>query len=390
MAGLVVRPRARILHGHDWVFSGEVLKVFGNPANGDVISLKDGKDRLLGSAIYNGKSQIVARRFSRRKQDLDLDFFRRRIAQAAEYRERRGIDSRLCRVVWSESDGLPGVIVDRYGDNVVLQTLTLAMDLRKALVVEALRNVLGRIDSIVERNDAPVRRAEGMELQAGVLFGEPPGEIEIEVAGLRLATDLMSAHKTGFYLDQLANYEIVAGHAKGRRVLDCFTSQGAFALACAKAGAAQVIGVEASADSLANARRNAERNGLNVEWIEQDVFAFLRAAEKTDAEHDLIILDPPSFTKTRGALGDALRGYRELHVRAFKLLSKDGMLATFSCSHHVSETIFEQTIADALVDARRSARRLRRFEQALDHPVLPTLPETEYFKGLLVEMMPGR
>jgi len=390
MGGIVVKPRARILHGHDWVFSGEVLKVFGTPADGDVISLKDGKDRLLGSAIYNSKSQIVARRFSRRKQDLDLDFFQRRIAQAVEYRARRGIDSRLCRVVWSESDGLPGVIADRYGAHVVLQTLTLAMDMRKKLVVDALRNALARIDSIVERNDAPVRRAEGMEPQVGVLFGEPPGEIEIEVAGLRLATDLMSAQKTGFYLDQLTNYEIVAGHAKGRRVLDCFTSQGAFALACAKAGAAQVTGVEASADSLANARRNAERNGLNVEWIEQDVFAFLRAAEKNGAEHDLIILDPPSFTKTKGGLRDALRGYRELHVRAFKLLSKDGMLATFSCSHHVTETIFEQTIADALVDARRSARHLRRFEQALDHPVLPTLPETEYFKGVLLEMMPGR
>ncbi|HEV2803839.1 MAG TPA: class I SAM-dependent rRNA methyltransferase [Chthoniobacterales bacterium] len=402
MAGLVVKPRARILHGHDWVFSGEVLKVFGNPADGDVISLKDGKDRLIGSAIYNSKSQIVARRFSRRKQDLDLDFFQRRITQAVEYRARRGVNPRLSRVVWSESDGLPGVIVDRYGDNLVLQTLTLAMDMRKPLLVEALKNIICRaataeaaggapaLQSIIERNDAPVRRAEGMESKAGVLFGEPPGEIEIEVAGLRLATDLITAQKTGFYLDQLANYATVAGYAKGRRVLDCFTSQGAFALACAKAEAAHVTAVEASAESVSNARRNAERNGLTVEWIEQDVFAFLRAAEKSGTEYDLIVLDPPSFTKTKGGLHDALRGYRELHVRAFKLLSKDGILATFSCSHHVTETVFQQTIADALVDARRSARRLRRFEQALDHPVLPTLPETEYFKGVLLEMMPGR
>jgi 23S rRNA (cytosine1962-C5)-methyltransferase len=390
MAGLVVKPRARILHGHDWVFLGEVLKVFGNPADGDVISLKDGKDRLIGSAIYNSKSQIVARRFSRRKQDLDLDFFQRRIAQAAEYRARRGVNPRLCRVVWSESDGLPGVIVDRYGDNLVLQTLTLAMDLRKALIVEALQKAFGGIDSIVERNDAPVRRAEGMELQTGPLFGNPPGEIEIDVAGLRLAVDLMNAQKTGFYLDQMANYELVSSYAPGRRVLDCFTSQGAFALACAKAGATAVTAVEESGPSLAAARRNAERNELQVNWVEQDVFAFLRAAEKNEAEYDLIVLDPPSFTKTKGGLRDALRGYREIHVRAFKLLSKDGLLATFSCSHHVSETIFDQTIADALVDARRSARRLRRFEQALDHPVLPTLPETEYFKGVLLEMMPGR
>src|SRR3954468_22257269 len=185
MAGIVVKPRARILHGHDWVFSGEVLKVFGNPGDGDVISLKDGKDRLLGSAIYNSKSQIVARRFSRRKQDLDLDFFQRRITQAAEYRARRGVNPRLGRVVWSESDGLPGVIVDRYGDNLVLQTLTLAMDQRKGALVEALQNALGKIDSIVERNDAPVRRAEGMEPRVGVLSGQPPAETEIEVTGLR-------------------------------------------------------------------------------------------------------------------------------------------------------------------------------------------------------------
>src|SRR5438552_3543308 len=392
MAGLVVKPRARILHGHDWVFSGEVLKVFGNPADGDVISLKDGRDHLIGSAIYNSKSQIVARRFSRRRQDLDLDFFQRRIGQAVEYRKRRGVDPRLCRVVWSESDGLPGVIVDRYGDCAVLQTLTLAMDLRKTLIVEALKTAVdaSAVQSILERNDAPVRRAEGMELQSGVLMGEPPGEMEIEIAGLRLVVDLLHAQKTGLYLDQLAHYEAVARHAPGRRVLDCFTNQGAFALACARAGAAQVSAVEASAESIASARQNGERNELPVDWIEQDVFQFLRAADKSEAQYDLIILDPPSFTKTKGGLRDALRGYRELHVRAFKLLSHDGLLATFSCSHHVNETAFNQTIADALVDARRTARRLRRFEQALDHPVLPTLPETEYFKGLLLEMMPGR
>ena len=392
MAGIVVKPRARIFHGHDWVFSGEVLKVFGSPGDGDVISLKDGKDHLIGSAIYNSKSQIVARRFSRRRQDLDLDFFQRRIAQAMDYRKRREIDPRLCRVVWSESDGLPGVIVDRYGDHAVLQTLTLGMDLRKPLLVEALRTAgeAPALRSIIERNDAPVRRAEGMELRSGVLVGEPPGEMEIEIAGLRFVVDLLQAQKTGFYLDQVAHYETVARHAPERRVLDCFTNQGAFALACARAGAAKVTAVEASGDGIASARQNGQRNALSVEWIEQDVFQFLRAAEKAEAEYDLIILDPPSFTKTKGGLRDALRGYRELHVRAFKLLSRDGMLATFSCSHHVSETIFNQTIADALVDARRSARRLHRFEQALDHPVLPTLPETEYFKGVLLEMVPGR
>ena len=405
MAGLVVKPRARILHGHDWVFSGEVLKVFGKPNDGDVISLKDGRDHLIGSAIYNSKSQIVARRFSRRKQDLDLDFFQRRIAQAIEYRARREINPHLCRLVWSESDGLPGVIVDRYGDHLVLQTLTLAMDQRKELIVRALEDdcradaspaeshragEAPALQSIIERNDAPVRRAEGMELRSGMLRGTAPSDVEIEMAGLRLQIDLLHSQKTGFYLDQLPNYELVAPHAKGRRVLDCFTSQGGFALACARAGAGEVTGVEVGAESIRAAAANAARNQLEVRWVEQDVFQFLRSAEKLDEHFDLIILDPPSFTKTKGGLHDAVRGYKELHVRAFKLLSPNGLLATFSCSHHVGTEAFEKMIADALVDARRSARRLRRFEQALDHPVLPTIPETEYFRGLLLEMMPGR
>jgi 23S rRNA (cytosine1962-C5)-methyltransferase len=403
MGGLVVKPRARIFHGHDWVFSGEVSKVFGQPNDGDVISLKDGRDHLIGSAIYNSKSQIVARRFSRRKQDLDLDFFQRRLAHAIEYRARRGLDPRLCRLVWSESDGLPGVIIDRYGEHLVLQTLTLAMDQRKDLIVRALEGseslpLADNLDAswklarplIIERNDAPVRRAEGLELRSGILRGELPNEIEIEAAGLKLQIDLLHAQKTGFYLDQLPNYALVAEHAAGRRVLDCFTSQGAFALACAQAGATEVVGVEVGVESIRVARENAVRNRLDVRWIEQDVFQFLRAAEKAEERFDLIILDPPSFTKTKGGLHDALRGYRELHVRAFKLLSANGILATFSCSHHVGAEVFEKMIVDALVDARRSARRLRRFEQALDHPVLPTLPETEYFRGMLLEMMPGR
>jgi 23S rRNA (cytosine1962-C5)-methyltransferase len=396
MAGIVVKPRARILHGHDWVFSSEVLKVFGNPADGDVISLKDGKDHLIGSAIYNSKSQIVARRFSRRKQDLDLDFFRRRIAQAAEYRARRGVDPQLCRVVWSESDGLPGVVIDRYGEHFVLQTLTLAMDMRKELIAHAVIELFGA-KNIIERNDAPIRCAEGLELRTGVLEGPaPPGPILIEINGtpqrtsLQLEVDLLHGQKTGFYLDQRENYEIVARNAQGRRVLDCFTNQAAFALACAHAGANEVTGVEANSESIAVAQKNAQRNHLQVELKEQDVFQFLREAGKAEAQYDLIVLDPPSFTKTKAGLRDAMRGYRDLHVRAFKLLSRDGVLATFSCSHHVSENAFAHMITNALVDARRSARRLRRFEQAPDHPVLPTLPETEYFKGVLLEMMPGR
>jgi 23S rRNA (cytosine1962-C5)-methyltransferase len=408
MAGIVVKPRARILHGHDWVFASEVLKVFGNPADGDVISLRDGKDRLVGSAIFNSKSQIVARRFSRRRQDLDVDFFRRRIAQASEYRDRRNVDLKVRRVVWSESDGLPGVIIDRYGDDFVLQTLTLAMDLRKDLILDAIEHVFCRASAslagaervadgapplqsicIVERNDASVRKAEGLELRSGVLRGTP-SQIVLEVEGVELEVDLLRGHKTGLYLDQKHNYGFVSRYARERRVLDCFTNQGAFALTCARAGAADVAGVEENSENVAAARRNTARNELTARWIQQDVFQFLRGAEKAGTQYDLIVLDPPSFTRTKSSLRDALRGYRELHMRAFQLLSKDGLLATFSCSHHVNDAAFLGTITDALVDARRSARLVRRFEQAPDHPVLPTIPETEYFRGFLLEMMPGR
>jgi 23S rRNA (cytosine1962-C5)-methyltransferase len=328
---------------------------------------------------------------------LDLDFFKRRITQAAEYRARRHLDPRLCRVVWSESDGLPGLIIDRYGDCFVMQTLTLAMDMRRDLIANAIEGGIGSMSNapeahatIIERNDAPVRKAEGLELRTNVLRGDAPARIEIEIEDVNFELDLLHGQKTGFYLDQKRNYGIVAGFARDRRVLDCFTNQGAFALTCARAGASDVTGVEENSENIAAAKRNAAQNDLKVRWIEQDVFQFLRAAEKSGTQYDLIVLDPPSFTKTRSGLRDALRGYRELHMRAFKLLSKEGLLATFSCSHHVSDAAFSQTISDALVDARRSARRLRRFEQAPDHPVLPTIPETEYFKGVLLEMMPGR
>ncbi|MEI8234709.1 MAG: class I SAM-dependent rRNA methyltransferase [Verrucomicrobiota bacterium] len=390
MAGLIIRPRSRILHGHEWVYFSEVLKTFGTPEDGAVVSLKDGKDRLLGSAIYNAKSQIVARRFSRQRQDLDADFFERRIRQAVEYRARRGVNPRLGRLVWSESDGLPGVIVDRYGDDLVLQTLTLGMDLRKGLIVDALRAVCTP-RMILERNDAPIRRAEGLEPQVGVLWGEPPAAtVPIEVLGLRFEVDLLHGQKTGFYLDQLDNYAGVAPWAAGKRVLDCFSNQGAFALACAKAGAASVRAVEISADCVDLIRQNAARNGLQVEAVAANVFDLLNDEGRAGAQYDLIILDPPSFTKSKEKLDGALRGYKEIHLRALQLLAPGGMLATFSCSHHVNDALFREVIADAAVDAKKTLRQLVRFGQAADHPVLLNLPETEYLRGYLFELAPGR
>ena len=389
MAGLVIRPRSRILHGHDWVYATEVLKAFGGPQDGDVVSLKDGRDHLLGSAIYNSKSQIIARRFSRQRQDLDLDFFQRRIAQAVQYRERRGIDPRLCRLVWSEADGLPGVIVDRYGDHLVVQTLTLAMDRRRDILLAALLATLSP-KSVVERNDTAIRKAEGLELQTGMLHGEAPAPFAISAGGVEFEVDLLRGQKTGFYLDQLPNYAAVAAHARGRRVLDCFANQGAFALACARAGAAQVTAIEISAECVELIQRNAARNSLAVEARAANVFDVLNELERREQRYDLIVLDPPSFTKSKGKVGDAMRGYKEIHLRALKLLAPDGLLATFCCSHHVSAGLFLDIVNEATVDAKKTLRQLAVYRQGLDHPVVPTIPETEYLKGYLFELAPGR
>jgi len=385
MGGLVVRPRARILHGHDWVYGTEVLKAFGNPQDGDVVSIKDGRDRMLGSAVYNSKSQIVARRFSRRRQDLDSEFFIRRLQRAQEFRDSLGVDPMVRRVLWSESDGLPGVIVDRFGSVATLQTLTMAMDLRREMIAAAVKEVLG-VESVVERNDSSSRKAEGLEVRTGTLLGPEPGALEITVAGMKFHLDAIHGQKTGFYLDQTASYRQVAAWAKGRRVLDCFSNQGAFAIACAQEGATEVTAVESGKENLPRIEANARLNNVSVEVIGGDVFEVLSLAARREEEYDLIILDPPPFTRTRKGIADALRGYRELHLKAAQLLSKDGLLATFSCSHHVSAEEFGGSVAEAFGDARRTARQLQTFSQSPDHPILVGFPETEYLKGFLYGM----
>ena len=385
MGGLVVRPRARILHGHDWVYGTEVLKAFGNPQDGDVVSIKDGRDRMLGSAVYNSKSQIVARRFSRRRQDLDSEFFIRRLQRAQEFRDSLGVDPMVRRVLWSESDGLPGVIVDRFGSVATLQTLTMAMDLRREMIAAAVKEVLG-VESVVERNDSSSRKAEGLEVRTGTLLGPEPGALEITVAGMKFHLDAIHGQKTGFYLDQTASYRQVAAWAKGRRVLDCFSNQGAFAIACAQEGATEVTAVESGKENLPRIEANARLNNASVKVMGGDVFEVLSLAARREEEYDLIILDPPPFTRTRKGIADALRGYRELHLKAAQLLSKDGLLATFSCSHHVSAEEFGGSVAEAFGDARRTARQLQTFSQSPDHPILVGFPETEYLKGFLYGM----
>ncbi|BCX50251.1 SAM-dependent methyltransferase [Haloferula helveola] len=386
MPGLVIAPRARIFHGHEWVYGTEVKKTFGDPQPGDVVTLKDFRDRQLGSAIYNPNSQIIARRFSRRRQDLDADFFVRRIRQALELRQSRGIDDTLCRVVWSESDGIPGLIVDRYGPHLVVQVLTLAMHQRLDLIRSALNEVLSP-ECIILRNDAPVLKPEGLETEIRILDGELSGPTVAVANGLEYEIDLLDGQKTGLYLDQLASHTEVARLAKGKRVLDCFTNQGGFALACAKAGAAKVTAVDISSTACESARRNAERNGLDIEVLEHNVFDFLKHASP---EYDLIILDPPSFTRNKKTLKDAMRGYKEIHLRSLKLLDKRGILSTFCCSHHAGRELFLSNLVEASVDAKKTIRMVAEHSQRDDHPILPALPETHYLKGFTVEVIPSR
>lgn len=394
MAGLIIAPKARIFHGHDWVYGTEVRTVFGNPKPGDVVLLKDQRDRYLGSAMYNPHSQIVARRFSRRKQDLDRDFFARRISQAIALRERWLPGEQMMRLVWSESDGLPGLIVDRYADVLVVQTLTIAMYQRLGLIRDLLGDLL-QPRSIIVRNDSPMLLAEGIEPETYVAAGEQPEPFVATGRGLRFAVDLATGQKTGLYLDQMDNYQAVAQFARGRRVLDCFCNQGGFALACAKAGAASVTAVDISEDAVASVRRNAELNGVQIDAVAENAFDFLKresdlVRQGADPKWDLIILDPPSFTRNKKSLQGALRGYKEIHLRAMQMLPVGGVLSTFCCSHHASSALFRQTIADAAVDGHSTLRLVATHGQSIDHPILLNIPETEYLKGFTFEMVPGR
>ena len=386
MSALSIQPRARLFHGHVWVYATEIKARYGNPEPGDVVQLQDMRGKPLGSAIYNPKSQISARLFSYRRQDLDLDFFIRRVERALRSREAAGVDTSLCRLIWSESDGLPGVIVDRYGDHLVLQTLTLAMAQRQDLIIQALVQVLSP-RSIVQRNEGNVRKAEGLDQVKGVVWGEQPDPFIVRHQGSAFHADLLEGQKTGLYLDQLDNYQQVATLAKGRRVLDCFTNQGGFAQACALAGAADVLAVDISESAVALAEKNAAIAGARVKFLAANCFDFLKQQESSGATYDLIILDPPSFTKTKASVKDAMRGYKEIHLRALKMLQPGGIMATFSCSHHVSRGEFHASIEDAAVDARKTLRRVTTYTQRPDHPILATIPETEYLTGYAYEVI---
>ena len=386
MPGLIIKPRSRIFHGHEWVYASEIQKTFGNPGPGEVVTLKDFKDRPLGVAIYNPQSQIVARRISRRKQKLDAEFFLRRLGQAINYRESLAIEQDLRRIIWSESDGLPGVIVDQYGDHLVLQTTTLAMDQRKDLIVSCLVELLAP-KSITLRNDSSMRRPEGLEQEIVMVHGNQPDPFTVSHLDSIFEVDPANGQKTGLYLDIMDCYQKVARLAPGKKVLDLFCNQGGFSLACALAGAQSVRAIDISEDATTAAAKNAELTGVQIEAITANAFDFLRKHNET---YDLIILDPPSFTRNKKTVKDAMRGYKEIHLRALGMLNQSGLLATFCCSHHATRELFLDSVRSAAVDGKRTLRMLDNHSQRLDHPIIATLPETEYLKGFTFQLAPNR
>jgi 23S rRNA (cytosine1962-C5)-methyltransferase len=378
--------RHRILAGHPWVFATEVERVEGRAEDGGTIEVRSAKGESLGSAIYNSRSKIVARRYARGIVELDGRLLGERIDAALAYRESLGTMEAggARRLVWSESDQLPGLVVDRYDDVLVLQSLTLAMARREACIAGLLAQKTGcRV--VLTRNDAPVRQLEGLPLERNVLLGSYQTPTRVRIAGITYELDLWSGQKTGFYLDQAENYAAVAAFAQGRRVLDCFTNQGAFALSARKAGAASCRGVDQSAEALRHAEATARAENLSVEWMQANVFDLLRHYEQRRETFDLIVLDPPSFTKSKGNKESALRGYRELHLRAMRLLTPGGILATFSCSHHVTSRDWDELLQRAATETGTTLRLRRRLSQSSDHPVLVNVPETEYLQGYVLE-----
>lgn len=384
----------RVIAGHPWIYEAAVLRVISEPANGSIVQVKDHRQRFLGIGFFNAKSKIRVRLVARERIHVNREFFQQRIQAAAALRQRHLPGVTSFRVVNSESDLLSGLIVDKYEDVLVLQFSSLGMDQRKTEIVRALQDLFAP-RAILERGDVASRRFEGIEEAGGIIAGSLDGAVPARLNGLVFETDLLAGHKTGLYLDQQVNYRLVAELARGGQVLDCFTFAGGFALHAARAGAAHVHAIDQSEQALAQAQANAARNGLaeKCSFEAANVFDWLKAHtltrphEKLIPRFDLIILDPPSFTRNRAAVPDALRGYKEIHLRALKLLRPGGALATFCCSHHVDSQLFQQVILSAAYDARRLLRRTAIYTQAPDHPVLLAIPETEYLKGFAFEIL---
>ena len=373
----------RALSGHPWIFSSDVASR-GEAQPGDTVKVADPRGRPIGVAHYSSTSQITLRLLSSRVEPIDLEFFRRRLTAAIQHRQLVVRDSNVCRLVFSEADLLPGLIVDRYGSYLVVQMLSQGMERSRDLVVHCLKELL-QPAGILARNDAAVRKLESLPLEVSTLFGEVPERVAIRMNGLDLEADLLKGQKTGVYLDQRENY-LAAARFAGGRVLDCFTSTGGFALHVAR-HAENVEAVDSSAGALATAEANAKANGIaNVHFRQADVFDFLKGL---DRRYSMVILDPPAFAKSRKMLDDAAKGYKEINLRALKMLEPGGILVTNSCSHHVSESMLFEIVAEAALDAGKTLRVLERRTQAADHPILLTVPETLYLKCLVLEVLGG-
>jgi len=381
---LKLKPNAkgRVLEGHPWVFANEVEALLPVENDGEVVECRDRTGRLLGTGIYNSKSQIVWRRLGRDRVALDEAYLRAALAAAIA---RRGGMGDFKRVVWSESDGLPGVVADQFGDTIVLQIQTLAMDKRAALIGDLLAELTGAKE-IIFRNDSNLRRLEGLAMETHTRSGAAWEPRWVTIDGFEYWLDLQNGQKTGFYLDQRLQHPAVAKYAAGKRVLDAFCNQGSFALHAARAGAARVLGLDSAFDAVGQAKKNAERNGVTAEFVGANVFDWFTAQRDAAPAWDVIVLDPPPFAKSKSALENALRGYKELNLRAMKALTPGGVLATYTCSHHMHDVELRQVLAQAANDAKRRVHVLEWCHQPPDHPVLATMPESEYLRGYVLRV----
>jgi len=401
---LKLKPNAksRALAGHPWVFANEVETLLPAGHDGEVVDCRDRAGRRIGCGIYNSRSQICWRRLTRERVALDEAYLRDAIMRAIARRDAlpgsANQDRNIRRLIWSESDDLPGIVLDQFGDTLVLQIQTLAMEKRRDLIARLLMEnaapaLSPRPVEIIFRDDAPIRRLEGLPQFTGTFTGKNWEPRWMRIDGFDYWLDLLRGQKTGFYLDQREQHALVARYAKGRRVLDAFCNQGPFALHCARAGATSVLGLDSAEDAIAQARQNANRNfagaadaTANITFQTANVFDFFNdtSPERRAAHWDLIILDPPPFAKSKSALEGAMRGYKEINLRAMQHLAPSGILATYTCSHHMHDAELRQVLAEAAADARRRVRVLEFCHQPPDHPVLATMPESEYLRGYIL------
>jgi 23S rRNA (cytosine1962-C5)-methyltransferase len=372
--------RHRVLAGHPWVYANEIAGFSAEDAETDTAALYDARGRFVASGVYNPQSQIVWRRYSFFEEELDAVFIQRALERAIA---RRGAES-VCRLVWSESDALPGLVVDRYEDVLVMQTQTRALDARAPIIAEILCDLL-HPRALIIRNESKVRLLEGLTCNTFVHSGELRSEESLRLNGIVFHIDYQNGQKTGLYLDQRENYQRVARYAQGKRVLDAFCNQGGFALFSARAGADMVRAIDSSESALHFLRKNAAANGFQrIETTEANVFDYFH--QNRDERWDLVILDPPPFAPVKKRLDSAYRGYKELNLRAAQSLNRGGILASFSCSHHIGLADFTDIVRDAFADAGKSAHILEYLHQPPDHPILLDMPESEYLCGIIVEV----